>query len=107
MWLWPRLQKLDCPALTACIYAVVFAYQPQGATKAQEYFAGYLLEQSLSVDNLFVFILVFNYFKTPLVSRVNYVLTWFPFDCCQLICSHERKYMGEVGMTKDCFKQCK
>jgi predicted tellurium resistance membrane protein TerC len=40
----------------------------QGAEKAQEYFAGYLLEQSLSVDNLFVFILVFNYFKTPLVS---------------------------------------
>ena len=30
-----------------------------------EYFAGYLLEQSLSVDNLFVFILVFKYFKTP------------------------------------------
>jgi hypothetical protein len=25
----------------------------------------YLLEQSLSVDNLFVFVLVFNYFKTP------------------------------------------
>jgi predicted tellurium resistance membrane protein TerC len=37
-----------------------------GSTKAQEYFAGYLLEQSLSVDNLFVFILVFNYFKTPI-----------------------------------------
>lgn len=26
---------------------------------------GYILEQSLSVDNLFVFVLVFNYFKTP------------------------------------------
>lgn len=37
----------------------------QGAIKAQEYFAGYLLEQSLSVDNLFVFVLVFGYFKTP------------------------------------------
>ncbi|KAI8465503.1 MAG: integral membrane protein TerC family-domain-containing protein [Monoraphidium minutum] len=37
----------------------------QGAEKAQEFFAGYLLEQSLSVDNLFVFVLVFNYFKTP------------------------------------------
>eukprot|EP00210_Caulerpa_lentillifera_P001161 g1117.t1 len=37
-----------------------------GAEKAEEYFAGYLLEQSLSVDNLFVFILVFKYFRTPL-----------------------------------------
>ncbi|CAD7701740.1 unnamed protein product [Ostreobium quekettii] len=36
-----------------------------GSEKAEEYFAGYLLEQSLSVDNLFVFILVFNYFQTP------------------------------------------
>jgi len=34
-----------------------------------EYFAGYLLEQSLSVDNLFVFILVFRYFKTPPSSQ--------------------------------------
>ncbi|GBF87736.1 thylakoid membrane protein, chloroplastic [Raphidocelis subcapitata] len=36
-----------------------------GPDKAQEYFAGYLLEQSLSIDNLFVFVLVFKYFKTP------------------------------------------
>ena len=36
-----------------------------GAEKAQEFFAGYLLEQSLSVDNLFVFILVFRYFRAP------------------------------------------
>ena len=37
----------------------------QGATKGAEYFAGYILEQSLSVDNLFVFILVFKYFRVP------------------------------------------
>ena len=40
-----------------------------GAEKAEEYFAGYLLEQSLSVDNLFVFILVFKYFKTPRLDQ--------------------------------------
>ncbi|MEW5300183.1 MAG: hypothetical protein WDW36_003131 [Sanguina aurantia] len=38
----------------------------QGAEKSAEFFAGYLLEQSLSVDNLFVFVLVFKYFKTPM-----------------------------------------
>ncbi|KAJ9515351.1 hypothetical protein QJQ45_006616 [Haematococcus lacustris] len=47
----------------------------QGPQKAQEFFAGYLLEQSLSVDNLFVFILVFNYFKTPLPAQSK-VLAW-------------------------------
>ena len=44
-------------------------------TVCTEYFAGYLLEQSLSIDNLFVFILVFNYFKTP-VEYQNKVLTY-------------------------------
>ena len=36
-----------------------------GAEKAEEYFSGYLLEQSLSVDNLFVFVLVFDYSRCP------------------------------------------
>jgi tellurite resistance protein TerC len=33
-----------------------------GHQKGLEYFTGYLIEKSLSVDNLFVFLLVFNYF---------------------------------------------
>ena len=41
----------------------------QGADPAAEFFAGYVLEESLSVDNLFVFILVFQYFKTPPVAQ--------------------------------------
>ncbi|XP_043709003.1 thylakoid membrane protein TERC, chloroplastic isoform X2 [Telopea speciosissima] len=43
-----------------------------GVGKASEFFAGYLLEQSLSVDNLFVFVLIFKYFKVPIMyqSRV-------------------------------------
>lgn len=36
-----------------------------GAHKAKEFFTGYLIELSLSVDNLFVFLLIFNYFKVP------------------------------------------
>ena len=30
-----------------------------------EFYAGYLVEQALSVDNLFVFILIFGYFRVP------------------------------------------
>lgn len=33
--------------------------------KALEFLTGYLLEKSLSVDNIFVFILLFNYFDVP------------------------------------------
>ncbi|PSR98210.1 Thylakoid membrane protein like [Actinidia chinensis var. chinensis] len=40
-----------------------------GVGKASEFFAGYLLEQSLSVDNLFVFVLIFKYFKVPIMYQ--------------------------------------
>ncbi|MBK7705729.1 MAG: TerC family protein [Acidobacteria bacterium] len=33
--------------------------------KAKEFLTGYLIELSLSVDNLFVFLLIFNYFQVP------------------------------------------
>jgi predicted tellurium resistance membrane protein TerC len=33
------------------------------ASQAAEFFAGYLLEQSLSIDNLFVFVLLFKSFQ--------------------------------------------
>lgn len=41
----------------------------------EEFFAGYLVEQSLSVDNLFVFLLLFEYFKVPLQYQ-DRVLNW-------------------------------
>lgn len=40
-----------------------FVYFDRGAEAATEFFAGYLLEQSLSVDNIFVIILILRYFK--------------------------------------------
>ena len=33
--------------------------------KAKEFLTGYLIELSLSIDNLFVFLLIFNFFKVP------------------------------------------
>lgn len=36
-----------------------------GGTAAAEYTSAYLLEKSLAVDNLFVFALIFSYFKVP------------------------------------------
>ena len=39
--------------------------QSMGRQQMLEFYAGYLVEQALSVDNLFVFILIFGYFKIP------------------------------------------
>ena len=36
-----------------------------GPFKAKEFLTGYLIELSLSIDNLFVFLLIFGYFKVP------------------------------------------
>jgi tellurite resistance protein TerC len=46
-----------------------------GGGKAVEFFTGYLIEKSLSVDNIFVFALIFNYFAVP--AKVQHrVLFW-------------------------------
>ncbi len=39
--------------------------QVMGRQAMLEFFAGYLVEEALSVDNLFVFILIFGYFRVP------------------------------------------
>jgi tellurite resistance protein TerC len=36
-----------------------------GSRVALEFFTGYLVEKALSIDNVFVFILIFSYFETP------------------------------------------
>jgi tellurite resistance protein TerC len=58
----------------ACVFAaIVFWYQ--GTDRGLEFVTGYLIELSLSVDNLFVFLLIFSYFKVP--ARYQHrVLFW-------------------------------
>jgi len=46
-----------------------------GTTSSAEYFAGYLIEYSLSVDNMFVFVLIFSYFRVPFAYQ-HQVLFW-------------------------------
>jgi tellurite resistance protein TerC len=58
----------------------VLVYFWQGERPAMEFLTGYLIEKSLSVDNLFVFILIFNYFKVPLKYQHN-LLCWGRWCC--------------------------
>lgn len=46
-----------------------------GRQSALEFFAGYLVEEALSVDNLFVFIMIFGFFRIPPALQ-HRVLFW-------------------------------
>ena len=68
-WLWSGVW-----VTLASIFAVIVFYN-QGKTRGLEFVTGYLIELSLSVDNLFVFLLIFSYFKVP--ARFQHrVLFW-------------------------------
>ncbi len=50
-------------------------YYYQGQQKALEFLTGYLIELSLSVDNIFVFLMIFKYFKCEPKEQAR-ILTW-------------------------------
>lgn len=56
-------------ALLFNVFIYLFVDNSYGAEpaafKAKEFLTGYLIELSLSIDNLFVFLLIFGYFKVP------------------------------------------
>lgn len=52
-----------------------FVYARMGTNPALQYLTAYLVEESLSVDNLFVFLVLFNYFGLT-ESRQQRVLFW-------------------------------
>ena len=68
-WIWSGVWV----TLASIFAALVFYYQ--GSQRGLEFVTGYLIELSLSVDNLFVFLLIFSYFKVP--ARFQHrVLFW-------------------------------
>ena len=68
-WIWSAVW-----VTVAMIFAgIVFFYQ--GHKSGLEFLTGYLIELSLSVDNLFVFLLIFSYFKVPAKFQ-HRVLFW-------------------------------
>jgi tellurite resistance protein TerC len=53
----------------------LYVYVIRGKEDALNFLTGYLIEESLSLDNLFVFLLIFDYFKTP-KAAYHKVLFW-------------------------------
>lgn len=60
-------------ALALLFNALIFFWK--GPQVALEFLTGYLIEKSLSVDNIFVFIMVFAYFRVPALYQ-HKVLFW-------------------------------
>jgi tellurite resistance protein TerC len=58
----------------AGLFAVILFFW-QGHQAALEFITGYVVEVSLSVDNLFVFLVIFNYFAVP-EEQQHAVLFW-------------------------------
>jgi tellurite resistance protein TerC len=54
-------------ALGVAFTGVMWAWQ--GSGPAGEYLSGYLIERSLSIDNIFVFALIFTYFAVPMAQQ--------------------------------------
>jgi tellurite resistance protein TerC len=52
-----------------------FVWAWEGRIYAEQYFAGFLIEKSLSIDNLFVFALIFSYFAVP-AGNQRRVIFW-------------------------------
>ena len=73
----PPRQALAWSAVYVALAAAfaVLVYVWQGHQAALEFVAGYLVEFSLSVDNLFVFLVIFNYFAVP-EEQQRRVLFW-------------------------------
>ncbi len=60
-------------ALAGAFAAVLYFWQ--GQQTALEFVTGYILEVSLSIDNLFIFLLIFNFFAVP-DQQQHRVLFW-------------------------------
>ncbi len=50
-------------------------YFVSGPQRALNFFTGYLIERTLSIDNLFVFLIIINYFKVPAKNQHG-ILFW-------------------------------
>src|SRR5947209_16388935 len=53
----------------------LLVWKIRGPDKALEFLTGYVIEYSLSVDNIFVFVLIFAYFRVPPMAQ-HRALTW-------------------------------
>jgi len=76
-----RELSMRAAALRSAIWIILslafnaLVWKLRGPDKGLEFLTGYLIEYSLSVDNIFVFVLIFSYFQVPPLAQ-HRVLVW-------------------------------
>lgn len=73
-----RFQEAITWSIVWIVLATVFSggiYLGMGTQPALEFVTGYLIEKSLSVDNIFIFLMIFSYFRVPAAYQ-HKVLFW-------------------------------
>lgn len=83
LWIFSKTKKMSFrSSITWCTLWIILAllfgvyiYFRGGLQDSLDYFAGYLVEYTLSVDNLFLFVVTFSYFKVP-KNYTHSVLFW-------------------------------
>jgi tellurite resistance protein TerC len=73
-----RIREAVSWTLVWIVLALIFnagVWYFYGSTLATQFLTGYLIEKALSVDNIFVFIIIFSYFKVPPAYQ-HRVLFW-------------------------------
>ena len=76
-----RALSLRAAGLRSLIWIVlslifnILIWKSRGREDGLDFLTGYIIEYSLSVDNIFVFVLIFNYFQVPPRSQ-HRVLVW-------------------------------
>ena len=74
----PRMREAAAWSVVWLVVAVAFGavfWAWQGGEAGGQFFAGYLLERTLSLDNVFVFAVIFTYFAVPAAVQPK-VLSW-------------------------------
>ncbi len=60
-----KAMKMTAVWVAIAVAFGIFILVTLGSDKAVEFYTGYIVEESMSIDNLFVFILIFSFFKIP------------------------------------------
>ncbi len=66
-----------CVCVAVALIFGAFFFQWRGKEEGMEFFAGYIIELSLSMDNVFVLALIFGYFRVPIQHQYRVLVIGF------------------------------
>jgi tellurite resistance protein TerC len=77
-----------------------FIFKERGSRAGLEFVTGYLIELALSVDNVFVFILIFKYFRVP-AQHQHQVLFWGIFGAFLVVTGVKMAFQDDAKVEPE------